>query len=174
VALILREAESGLELLFIQRAERDGDPWSGHVGFPGGRAEPGDLDLGDTAERETAEEIGLDLVRDAERLGALDELRAMARMRPLNLVIAPFVYRVHGPAELALGPEVRSVHWLPLDEIRGARWLSTMEYAHQGTSFEFPCLRFDGLMIWGLTFRMFTNFRELLDAAPAAAQEQRE
>ncbi|HXB54963.1 MAG TPA: CoA pyrophosphatase, partial [Vicinamibacteria bacterium] len=41
VALILREAARGLELLFIRRAEHDGDPWSGQVGFPGGRAEPG-------------------------------------------------------------------------------------------------------------------------------------
>lgn len=174
VALILREARGGLELLFIRRAEQDGDPWSGHIGFPGGRAEPREDDLSATAERETAEEIGLDLGRNAERLGVLDELRAMARMRPLNLTIAPFVYRLQGPADLALSPEVRSVHWVPLDEIRGARWLSTMESVYQGTTLQFPCLRFDGLVIWGLTFRMFVNFRELLDAAATAEEGRRE
>lgn len=170
VAVILREAPGGLELLFIRRADRDGDPWSGHVGFPGGRAEPGEDHLRATAERETAEEIGIDLGRSAELLGALDELRAMVRMRPLNLAIAPFVYRLHAPAPLTLSPEVRSVHWIPLDEIRGTRWLSTMEHADQGATLRFPCLRIDGLVIWGLTFRMFTNFREILDAAPPAAE----
>ena len=174
VAVILREARGGLELLFIRRAERDGDPWSGHVGFPGGRAEPGEHDLRATAERETAEELGLDLGRSAELLGALDELRAMVRMRPLNLAIAPFVYRLHAPAALTLSPEVRSVHWVPLDEIRGTRWLSTTDYADQGTTLPLPCLRVDGLVIWGLTFRMFTNFREILDAAPPAPEAKRQ
>ena len=38
VALVLRVGETGaLELLFIKRAEFEGDPWSGHVAFPGGR-----------------------------------------------------------------------------------------------------------------------------------------
>ncbi|HSD27317.1 MAG TPA: CoA pyrophosphatase, partial [Vicinamibacteria bacterium] len=43
VALVLRDGgPGGIELLRIRRAEHDLDPWSGHVGFPGGRAEPGD------------------------------------------------------------------------------------------------------------------------------------
>jgi len=37
VAVVLREAEVGLEVLFIHRAEHPDDPWSGHVGLPGGR-----------------------------------------------------------------------------------------------------------------------------------------
>ena len=39
--------------------------------------------------RETREETGLDLARDGERLGALDDVQAMARGRPVDLVIAP-------------------------------------------------------------------------------------
>ncbi|KAG5458036.1 MAG: hypothetical protein BJ554DRAFT_1822 [Olpidium bornovanus] len=48
------------EILFIKRATRAGDRWSGHVAFPGGKQEPSET-ARQTAERETREELGLDL-----------------------------------------------------------------------------------------------------------------
>jgi 8-oxo-dGTP pyrophosphatase MutT (NUDIX family) len=162
VALILRDGASGIELLFIRRAEHPLDPWSGQMGFPGGRAEAGDADLRATAIRETEEEIGLDLGRDAELLGALDEVRAMARMRPMDLTIQPLVFRLVAPATLRLGDEVRSVHWFPLGAILGAEVRSTMEYVHEGTSLRFPCVRVDEIVIWGLTYRMLGALGERL------------
>jgi 8-oxo-dGTP pyrophosphatase MutT (NUDIX family) len=45
VALVLVTAEDSLELLLMRRADRAGDPWSGHIGLPGGRHEPGAPDL---------------------------------------------------------------------------------------------------------------------------------
>ena len=163
VALVLRGGRHGLELLFIRRAEHPQDPWSGQMAFPGGRAEPQDSDLRATAVRETAEEIGLELTASATYLGALDEVRAMARMRPMDLSIAPFVYRLTRPAvELRLSPEVRSVHWLALDELLGPTRRSTMEYVYQGTALQFPCLRIEELVIWGLTYRMLSSFSSVL------------
>ena len=161
VALVLRDGGAGIELLFIRRAEHPLDPWSGQMAFPGGRAEPGDPDLAATAMRETAEEVGLDLAA-AERLGALDEVRAMARMRPMDLTIQPFVFRLHPPAEPRPGPEVRSVHWLPLAALLGEDLRSTLDYVHEGASLQFPCLRVDELVIWGLTYRMFVSLQERL------------
>lgn len=160
VALILREGGVGIEVLFIRRAEHPQDPWSGQMAFPGGRAEPGDADLRATAIRETLEEIGVDLAAAADDLGRLDEVRAMARMRPMNLTITPFVFRLRDPFEPVLSSEVRSVHWLPLGELLGTARRSTMDYAHQGESMQFPCLRVDELVIWGLTYRMFMSFQE--------------
>src|SRR5689334_17901368 len=55
VALVLRVVSGRLELLFVKRAEYAGDPWSGQVAFPGGRQEPVDETLWDTAVRETRE-----------------------------------------------------------------------------------------------------------------------
>jgi 8-oxo-dGTP pyrophosphatase MutT (NUDIX family) len=162
VALILRDGPAGIELLFIRRAEHPGDPWSGQMAFPGGRAEPGDKDLLATAIRETSEEIGLDLARAAEPLGALDEVRAMARMRPLELTILPFVFRLVTPADPELSVEVRSVHWLSLAALLGADLRSTMDYVHDGESLRFPCVRVDEVVIWGLTFRMLLALGERL------------
>lgn len=49
------------ELLFIKRAARVGDRWTGHVALPGGKRDPEDEDDKATAIRESQEEVGLDL-----------------------------------------------------------------------------------------------------------------
>ena len=77
MAAILRPGDPEPEVLLIRRAEKVGDPWSGHMAFPGGRADPRDPDLRATAVRETREEVGLDLENDAELIGILDDIPAM-------------------------------------------------------------------------------------------------
>src|SRR6185503_4424279 len=72
VALMLRVGpppDGALEMLLVKRAEYAGDPWSGHIALPGGRREPGDVSLEDTAVRETQEEIDVDLSAHARMLG---------------------------------------------------------------------------------------------------------
>jgi 8-oxo-dGTP pyrophosphatase MutT (NUDIX family) len=167
VALVLREGAGGLELLFIRRAEHEEDPWSGHVGFPGGRAEPGDPDLVATAVRETLEETGLDLAREAEHLGDLDEVQALAKGRPLDLVISPFVFGVRRLLEGTPNREVVSLHWLALATLIDPATRSTMPYLHGETHLELPCLRAGGLVIWGLTYRMLGGLLSLLGGAAA-------
>ena len=62
------------EILFIKRAGRVGDRWSGHVALPGGRRDPPDVDDRAAAIRETKEEVGLDLARpDCLYVGNLPE-----------------------------------------------------------------------------------------------------
>jgi 8-oxo-dGTP pyrophosphatase MutT (NUDIX family) len=165
VALVLRQAERGMELLFIRRAEDPRDPWSGHTAFPGGRSEPEDADRVATAIRETREELSLDLARDAEHLGALDEVQAVSRMRRVDLAISPFVFRLRRPVPLEPSAEVRSVHWLSLEDLFSERHRSTMSHEHQGEVFQLPCLRIDGLLIWGLTLRMFADLEDRLAAS---------
>lgn len=145
----------GPDLLFIQRSERAGDPWSGHMAFPGGRQSPGDAHGRATAERESWEEVGLDLAQHGELIGELDELIAPVRrtVRP-PLVIETWVYRLaHDPA-LTPNHEVAQVYWFSLDRLRSGEGRGTLLYDWEGSTLELPCVRLDGTLIWGLTLRL--------------------
>jgi 8-oxo-dGTP pyrophosphatase MutT (NUDIX family) len=156
VAMLLREVEPGLgpEVLLMQRSERAGDPWSGHVSLPGGRAGKGDADLLAAAVRETREEVGLDLERCARELGSLDPIPAMARGRVLPLTITPFVFARTEEQPLTLGAEATSCFWLPLAEAASGRLDSVHEYRLGPVRLELPCWRYRDYVVWGLTYQM--------------------
>jgi 8-oxo-dGTP pyrophosphatase MutT (NUDIX family) len=162
VALILRERNGECETLLIQRSERAHDPWSGHMALPGGREHPSDGDLARTATREAHEEIGIDLADSAELLGKLDDLQAIARDRPLSLLIRPFVYglsRDVSPQPYA--EEVRSTVWVPLSFLRRPDSRGVYSRDLNGGLQEFPAFVYQGYTIWGLTYRMLTGFLDL-------------
>ncbi|MEO5761698.1 MAG: CoA pyrophosphatase [Vicinamibacteria bacterium] len=163
VALILRSSGAGLDALFIKRAEHPNDPWSGHIGLPGGRAEASDLSLTHTAVRETEEEIGLTLLTDRDLLGALDETRATARSKAIDMKIAPFVFMAeNAPDPLTLSEEVATTHWIPLIELFDSANVSSVCMEHSGQTLRFPAIGVRGLTIWGLTLRMLRNFEALV------------
>ena len=165
VALVLGPADEGVELLLIRRATRDNDPWSGHIAFPGGRRDPSDPDPIATAIRETREEVGIDLVTDAEPIGRLDELRAIARQRPLDLVISPIVFSLRRPVTLALSArEVTGAVWVPLAFLASADARSTHRRTLDGVTSDFPALRYGDYTIWGLTHRILDGFLTIVGA----------
>jgi 8-oxo-dGTP pyrophosphatase MutT (NUDIX family) len=90
VAVTLAPGPEELEVLLIRRAEHEGDPWSGHMAFPGGHHDPTDPTLAATAERETLEEVGIDLARHGRLVSRLDEVQAQARGSALDMVVTPF------------------------------------------------------------------------------------
>lgn len=166
VALVLAEAATDVELLLIQRAIRDDDPWSGHMALPGGRRDPGDADAVATATRETHEEVGVDLRDGAEVIGRLDELRAVARHRPLDLVITPVVFALRRPVTVRPSPrEVESAIWVPLSFLASAEAAATYERTLDGVASTFPAFRYQRYTIWGLTHRILQGFLELVREA---------
>jgi 8-oxo-dGTP pyrophosphatase MutT (NUDIX family) len=163
VAVIVRAGAAGTDILFIQRAEKNGDPWSGHMAFPGGHREPSDADLRAAAQRETLEEIGLDL-RAAEYLGALDHQHAMARGRLLNMLIAPHVFAIEGAPAFAPNFEVQEVVWAPLDDPASNQRHATETRPMAGTPTVFNGYRLErGHFVWGLTYRMVKSFFSAID-----------
>ncbi|MDE2141073.1 MAG: CoA pyrophosphatase [Elusimicrobia bacterium] len=159
VALILAPGAEGLEALFIRRAERAGDPWSGHIALPGGRKEASDADRLATAVRETSEEVGVEL--PAERLlGALDDLRPSAPRLP-PLVISPYVFGLPRRPSTRLNDEVAGVTWVSLAALKAGA--GTAEIRLEGESRRVDCVHAAGLVVWGLTYRILRGFLPLLD-----------
>lgn len=162
VATILRDIGAGPEVFFIRRAEHPLDPWSGHMAFPGGREEPHDGDLLETALRETREEVMLDLGQNAQLLGRLDELPVTARGRRTGLTVAPFVFELTHEVPVAYNYEVAEVLWAPLEPMfRGAR-ATTFHYDIHGERLALPAHDIDGRIVWGLTHRMLEGLFALL------------
>jgi 8-oxo-dGTP pyrophosphatase MutT (NUDIX family) len=162
VALILRETRAGdLELLFIERAARASDPWSGQIAFPGGRREPGDVSLEDTAVRETLEEVGLDLRRDGTIVGALDELRPRTIVLP-PVIVRPFVATAHAEARVESVGEVAAVFWAPLDVILDPAAAVEREVLARGAAMLRPAIEYQGHVIWGMTERILRRFEEVI------------
>ncbi len=165
VAALLRfEDGANPEVLLMRRAEADNDRWSGQVCFPGGKAEPEDVDLRATAIRETQEELGFGLGACSRFLGPMDALQAIARGRVLSTSISPFVYLQITAPEIHLGPEAAHSFWLPLNRAAGGDFDGTFDYVAGKTTIPFPCWRFEGEVIWGLTFKMLGTLIELVGA----------
>lgn len=162
VTAILSPGERGLEVLLIRRAEREGDPWSGHMGLPGGRREPGDANLLATALRETREEIGVELP-PARLLGALDDLHPRSTSIP-QVVIRPFVFGLDRRPDARPSAEVAQCCWIPIEELASSA--DTAEVKILGNPVRVPCFRAkglpDGLVVWGLTFRILTGLLPLV------------
>jgi len=153
VAIVLSDIGPGPEVLFIERAERAGDPWSGHMAFPGGRVDPSDVDARAAAERETREEVGLDLAV-AESLGRLDDLRGMRLVVPL--VLSAFVYRLDVRAPVVPNYEVRDAFWVPFADL----FDPSRHVGHRWAGMRWPGVRVrdpDRPVVWGLTYRLLES-----------------
>jgi len=164
VAAVLRDGDSGAEVLLIRRAARHGDPWSGHMAFPGGRQQPDDRDILSTAMRETLEEVGLDLSARGTLLGRLDEIQAIARGRPAGLTVSPFVFALESPTSLVTNAEVEEVVWAPLTPIARGERSTTIPYELDGRRYDLPAWDVQGRIVWGLTYRMLETLLEVLGA----------
>ncbi len=160
VATVVRANGDSPEVLFIERSTRDGDPWSGHMAFPGGRTDPDDDDTFDTAVRESREEIGLDMTAHAgvRWLGRLDDLEGSPRWSNSGLRVTPHVCWLDGDRpSLTLNHEVADALWVPVTELADPR--RHIEYRYEARPhMAFPGIEIThGRVIWGLTLRMLQD-----------------
>ena len=161
VAIVLHESDQGIEALFIHRAERAGDTWSGQIAFPGGRRDPGDAGLLATAIRETREEIGVDL-SSAECLGVLDDLHPRTPFLP-PVVVRPFVFALTEVPEITLSVEVQGAFWVPFRALEAPGVLGEIRIDHLGIPPRtLPAYRLGNRTIWGMSERILTPLVSLI------------
>lgn len=168
VAAVLREASAGPDLLFIRRAEHPDDPWSGDMGWPGGRVDAGDGEPLTTAVRETREELCLDLDRDGALLGALPVVRTHLRLGQGPLWVAPFVFELTAAPTLVPNYEVQEAVWVPLPFLLEPSNRASFVWTGRGTPLRMPCYRYEGRLIWGLTLKILDDLLVLLRAPDPA------
>lgn len=146
-------------VLIIRRAERSGDPWSGHMGLPGGRRQPSDTDALATAIRETREEVGVRLSREW-CLGALDLVSPRAASAP-QIAVQPFVFALADRAALSPNHEVSLAIWIPIRELREPGSYRPVALELRGELRSFPAYHVGEHVIWGMTERILTPILEL-------------
>lgn len=137
---ILREGE---QTLLIKRKPYPGDPWSGHIAFPGGH-----INNGETVEqgllREVREEVLLEL-SEVQIHGTLEPLHPH---RAPYLTVYPMIIDTDNLSRAKTGPEV--------DEIKVVSIRGYVEKTHPENGF--PALDYDGWFVWGLTYRIIKNY----------------
>ena len=152
VAMVLHQQEEAVQLLFIERSQRDDDPWSGHVAFPGGRVDRLDGSPRLAAERETREEVGLDL-GPAEYLGRLDDVTGAT----LPVLVSGFVYNVRSAGRLHPNDEVKQAFWVRLSELVVARRHHRRSFRIDDAERRFSTVDLPGpgrRVLWGITYRL--------------------
>jgi len=163
VALLLRPAAHSAEILFIKRAERAGDPWSGHLAFPGGRAEESDASLLDVAMREAFEEVGIDARQGGRVLGRLPTLRPLGARIP-SVTVTPFVaLSPSGAVPRPQPEEVAEAFWMSLATLKNGGGAATVRWQTTDGTREFPAYASPKGPIWGITERILSQFLALTD-----------
>lgn len=163
VAIVLHECDDELCLLMIRRAKREGDPWSGHMAFPGGRRDPEDIDDRFCAIRETREEIALDLDALGHEVCALGDVNTGWRADRPEMLVAPFIYRVEPLPALDLNYEVDGVISVPLSFLMDRSNRVPLKWEWRGTQVESDSYLYQDSRIWGLSLMMIDELIEAVE-----------
>ncbi len=155
VAAVLHDEPAGPRVLLMKRAERAGDPWSGHISLPGGGYQTDDRDLLAAAIRETHEELGI-VLSGEQLLGSLPALAPRAA-GPTLIEVTPFVFRTRIAVEPTCGPEALAAFWLPLDLAASGSLDATYHYTRGASTLTVPSWTYEGHVIWGMTRRILDD-----------------
>jgi 8-oxo-dGTP pyrophosphatase MutT (NUDIX family) len=160
VAVVLSSANGDVRVLLIERAEFEGDRWSGHIAFPGGRVDPADPSPRHAAERETLEETGVELSR-GEYLGRLDDVTGSVE----SILVSAFVYAVSDPGPFVLNAEVEQAFWMPLSELCDPDRHVERAYTYADQEIGVPAIRVlerEEPVLWGITYRFLEMLLDVI------------
>jgi 8-oxo-dGTP pyrophosphatase MutT (NUDIX family) len=158
---IIRRADD-LNIVYIRRSDLV-ESHRGQVAFPGGRVDPVDTTLLDTALREAQEEVGI----EPEVVDVLGGFPTMSTVSS-GMLVAPFVGVLTRPVEFRVDPiEVAEVFEVPLRVLADARYRGMYEWRRdqRRPSSHYPAIFYSGQTIWGLTLRITETLLEIMGIA---------
>lgn len=139
VGLLIKDGN----ILFIKRAERVGDPWSGQIALPGGFLKENESGE-DAVVREIYEETSIKLDKSSI-------LRKMPVQNPLNrrrVTVHPYVLSVKDYSDAVPGPEVQDIRVVRLSDLE-----------HREAYFNgWDAYLAGDWVIWGLTYKILSSF----------------
>lgn len=157
VLVPLLRRDDGWHVTVTQRTQAV-EHHKGQISFPGGKCDPGDAGVLETALREAYEEIGIQPA-DVDVLGELDCLQTVS-----DFSVAPVVGAISHPYPYRLNPrEVEAVVEVPLPFLLDPRNQRTERREVRGQVQQLPYWEFGPYTIWGATARIL---RDLLDLLP--------
>lgn len=158
------------EILLIQRAKNENDPWSGHMAFPGGRYQNGDENMLNTTIRETFEEIGFDINKellnyDKKKYNKISRLSDVTTLRHLGeaIVVTPFLFGIEKKPEIQMNQEVDNFFWIPLNFFLKSENQKLREFDINSQKVSLPCYFYDNKIIWGITLSMINEITQFID-----------
>jgi 8-oxo-dGTP pyrophosphatase MutT (NUDIX family) len=155
VALIFKIFEQDVHILLVKRVENPSDPWSGQMALPGGKKDPTDRDLMKTIIRETREETNVDLVDKCRFLGVMNSVRL--RHRPMTIL--PFVYFTADELKIMINrKELEKFVWISSSLLNNPN--GSVSYKN----LEYPAFIINGDIIWGLTYKLLKEFKQIIDS----------
>lgn len=164
VALVVHLTAEGPAILWIERASNPGDPWSGHMGYPGGRQDEGDPDSRGTAERETEEEVGIALGANAQYLGPLSERPVYNRTGMAPFKLTPHVYWLPELPPLETDPsEVARTASIPFRHMLDPSQVTEKRMTWRKRRLRFPAIRWGENILWGLSLQVWMDFCSRLE-----------
>jgi 8-oxo-dGTP pyrophosphatase MutT (NUDIX family) len=154
VLILIRENAGMQEVLLTKRsAKLRHHP--GQIAFPGGKQDPEDMDVIETAVREAREEVGLpnDLV---DVLGTLPTHTTVT-----SFDVTPVIALLTAPFEVVCeAGEVEEAFWVPLDHLLDADSYAVQSRRWTGTWRSYYTVPFGPHYIWGATARMLRTLAE--------------
>jgi 8-oxo-dGTP pyrophosphatase MutT (NUDIX family) len=156
--VVTSEAEPAL--LFVKRQERIGDPWSGHMAFPGGFQSAGETPI-ETAQREAEEETGLPLARTGTCVGSLDDVFPRSVHLP-RVIVTPVVFVVEGRPVVEALAEVDQAVWLPAAAVFAPANRRPLELDLPLGRQTFDSIVVGPFTIWGLTERVLAQLANII------------
>ena len=142
-------------ILLIRRADRSGDPWSGHIALPGGRRDGADADLVATAIRETREELGIQLTRE-NLAGKLEDVVPRTPVLP-PIAVRPYVFILPTRPAVTPNEEVASAHWVTIDYLLRPDTHHPVRLDVSGQSRRVQAYQLEDGIVWGMTERILTG-----------------
>lgn len=158
VLICLYMHKETLHVLFTERALHL-KHHAGQISFPGGKAEPEDSDLVETAYREAREEIGLN-TQCLKLLGRLGTYKTIS-----GFSVTPIISMYEGQLDihndLVLDHnEVASIFHVPLAFLMDEKHYLTEMIHRSGEDFPVHFIPYEGRLIWGATAGMLALLRE--------------